>query len=118
MLIRNALASIAVKDLSAAVAWYQRVLGKPPDSRPTPELAEWAFEDGGRLQLYALPERAGSGSVTLVVSSIADQVANIQMLAIDTGQQSTSDTVKTLMIADPDGNHIAFAEAIGPGART
>src|SRR5687767_7291829 len=63
--IKNALASIAVKDLAAAVRWYEQVLGKPPDSRPMPEVAEWKFERGGWLQVYMLPERAGAGSVTL-----------------------------------------------------
>jgi hypothetical protein len=110
--IKNALASVAVKDLSAAVEWYQGVLGKPPDSRPMPELAEWKFDGGGWLQVYQLPARAGSGSFTLSVSSIDHQVTRLSTLGIDTRQRSSGDKVKTLMIADPDGNHIAFAEAI------
>ena len=112
MSIKNALASIAVRDLTAAVQWYQQVLGKPPDSRPMPEVAEWKFERGGWLQVYRLPERAGGGSVTLAVTGIDEQAARLKALGIDTGQRSSSDKVKTLMIADPDGNHIAFAEAI------
>ena len=59
--IENAIASLAVRDLGTSVAWYERVLGKPADSRPMPELAEWRFERGGWLQLYRGPERAGSG---------------------------------------------------------
>jgi hypothetical protein len=114
MPIRNALASVAVKELNAAVDWYGRVLGKPPDSRPMPEVAEWKFERGGWLQVYQLPERAGSGSFTLAVSSIGEQVAELDKLGIDTSQRISSDRVKTLMITDPDGNHIAFAEASDP----
>ena len=112
MPIENALASVAVADLSAAVEWYTRVLGKPPDSRPMPELAEWKFERGGWLQVYQLPERAGSGSCTLAVSHIDGHVAQLTSLGIDASQRSSNDRVKTVMIADPDGNHIAFAEAI------
>jgi predicted enzyme related to lactoylglutathione lyase len=114
MSIMNALASVAVNDLNSAVQWYEKVLGKPPDSRPMPEVAEWRFERGGWLQVYKLPSRAGSGSVTLAVSNIDDQVAELNKLGIDTGQRSSGDKVKTLMITDPDGNHIAFAEAIDP----
>lgn len=114
MPIMNALASVAVKDLTAAVRWYEKVLGKPPDSRPMPEVAEWKFERGGWLQVYELPARAGSGSVTLAVSSIDDQAAQLGKLGIDSGQRSSGDKVKTLMITDPDGNHIAFAQAIDP----
>src|SRR5687768_13330485 len=111
MSIKNALASVAVNDVNAAVLWYERILGKPPDSRPMPEVAEWKFERGGWLQVYELPARAGSGSVTLAVSSIDDHVVQLNKLGIDTGQRSSGDQVKTLMITDPDGNHIAFAEA-------
>ena len=114
MSIVNALASVAVNDLNSAVQWYEKVLGKPPDSRPMPEVAEWKFERGGWLQVYKFPARAGSGSVTLAVSSIDDQVVRLNKLGIDTGQRSSGDKVKTLMITDPDGNHIAFAEAIDP----
>ena len=115
MSIRNALASVAVNDLNAAVEWYGRVLGKPPDSRPMPEVAEWKFERGGWLQVYQLPDRAGACSFTLAVSHIDEQVADLARLGIDTSQRTSGDKVKTLMITDPDGNHIAFAEAIDPG---
>jgi len=111
-MIQNVLASVAVKDLKSAVKWYETVFGRPADSRPMPEVAEWKFDRGGWLQVYQLPERAGSGSFTLAVSDIQDEVRKIKALGIDTRQQSSSEKVKTLMITDPDGNHIAFAEAL------
>jgi hypothetical protein len=80
-----------------------------------PEVAEWHFERGGGLQLYQLPERAGAGSFTLVVNSIEEQIAHLRKLHIDTSNRIANDKVKTCMITDPDGNHIAFAEAIDPG---
>src|SRR5262245_40431753 len=111
MSIDNAIASLAVKDLAAAVAWYQALLGRPADSTPMREVAEWKFPRGGWLQVYELPERAGHGSVTLAVTDIGDVVAHVGKLGIDTGQRASSARVSTLMIVDPDGNHIAFAEA-------
>jgi len=114
MSIKNALASVAVKDLNSSVKWYEKVLGKPPDSRPMPEVAEWKFERGGWLQVYQLPDRAGRGSFTLAVTSLADHVVQLEKLGINTGQRSSGGQVKTLMITDLDGNHIAFAEAIDP----
>ncbi|MDB6001478.1 MAG: hypothetical protein JWP52_3177 [Rhizobacter sp.] len=114
MPIKNALASVAVKDLDAAIDWYQKVLDKLVDSRPMSEVAEWKFEGGGWLQVYQLPGRAGSGSFTLAVSDLESEVKRIKGLGIDTGQTSSGDKVKTLMIMDPDGNHIAFAEAVDP----
>lgn len=115
MSIDNALASLPVRDLGAAIPWYEALLGRGADSSPMPTLAEWKFPGGGGLQVYQLPERAGEGSVTLAVSDIDEVVAHVGTLGIDTSQQSSNEKVKTLMIADPDGNHIAFAQAMDKG---
>jgi len=112
MSIDNAIASLAVKDVAAAVAWYQALLGRAADSTPMPEVAEWKFPRGGWLQVYQVPERAGNGSVTLAVSNLDEVAAHVKKLGIDTSQRTSGAKVKTLMIVDPDGNHIAFAEAL------
>lgn len=109
-MIQNVLASVAVKDVTAAAKWYEKVFGRPADSTPMPEVAEWNFAGGGWLQVYQLPERAGSGSFTLAVSDLREEVRKMRAIGVDTSQQSSGDRVKTLMVADPDGNHIAFAE--------
>ena len=114
MSIDNVLASVAVKSLPEATAWYTRLLGKPPDSTPMPEVAEWKFARGGWLQVYQLPERAGHGSFTLAVGNLDEMVATVQALGVDTSGRGANAQVKTLMITDPDGNHIAIAEAIDP----
>jgi hypothetical protein len=75
-------------------------------------LAEWKFERGGWLQVYELPERAGNCSCTLSVSSMKEQIERLGELNIDVSKTTSDEKVKTLMITDPDGNHIAFAEAI------
>lgn len=113
MSIKNALASLAVRDLDAAVAWYERLLGTP-SSRPMPEVAEWSFERGGWLQIYEDAGRAGAGSCTLAVSDLATEVTRLESMSIDTSHQTSSERVSTLMFTDPDGNHIAFAEAFDP----
>jgi predicted enzyme related to lactoylglutathione lyase len=113
MSIDNALASVPVKNLQAAVAWYEQVLERPADSRPMPEVAEWQFPRGGWLQVYQLAERAGCGSFTLAVTDIDEIIERARKLGIDTSQKSSSPKVKTLMITDPDGNHISFAQTLG-----
>lgn len=115
MKIDNALASLAVKDLKAAAAWYEKLFSRPADSTPMPEVAEWKFERGGWLQVYQLPERAGAGSCTLAVTDIDDVIAHLQSLGIDTSERASGAKVKTVMIVDPDGNHLAFAEAVDQG---
>lgn len=114
MPIINALASVAVKDLAAASQWYEKVLGRPADSRPMPEVAEWKFARGGWLQVYQQPDRAGSGFFTLAVKNMENQVARLEKLGITAAQRSSGPKLDTLMISDPDGNHIAFAETRDP----
>jgi predicted enzyme related to lactoylglutathione lyase len=111
MSIANALASVAVKDLNAASEWYASLLRRPPDSRPMSEVCEWKFQRGGWLQVYALRERAGGGSCTLAVDDLDDVIKHASSLGIDTSRTTSNPRVKTLMIVDPDGNHIAFAQA-------
>jgi predicted enzyme related to lactoylglutathione lyase len=111
MSIDNAIASLAVRDLTPAVAWYEALFGRGADSTPMPEVAEWRFPRGGWLQVYQLPERAGEGSMTLAVTDMDEVVAHVKKLGIDASQRTSGSRVRTLMIVDLDGNHIAFAEA-------
>lgn len=113
MSIKNALASLAVKDVNAATVWYSRVLDRPAQ-RPMPELAEFHFSGGGALQVYQLAERAGAGSCTLAVTDIDEQAESLRRLGINDAEEVNGDAAKVLMIKDPDGNSIAFAEAIDP----
>ena len=51
---------------------------------------------------------------SVAVSDIGAVKAHLQSLGIDTSEASSGAKVKTVMITDPDGNHLAFAEAIDP----
>ena len=115
MSITNAIASLAVRDLEASLAWYERLLGRPADSRPMAELAEWKFPGGGWLQVYRGAERAGGGSVTLAVSDLDEHRAELAALGLEAGEPILGEKVKVVMVKDPDGNSIAFAEALDPG---
>lgn len=112
MTILNAIASLAVSDLPAAIAWYARLLGKQAASQPMPEVAEWQFERGGWLQLYQQADRAGGGSVTLAVDDIEALANHLQQVGVAHGALSSTPQVRTIMLTDPDGNHIAFAQAL------
>jgi hypothetical protein len=63
------------------------------------------------LQIYQLEERAGRGSCTLAVDRLDQHIAKLDALGIDTTQRTHDDKVDTVMIVDPDNNHLAFAEA-------
>jgi hypothetical protein len=110
MAIINAMASVAVNDQKQSVKWYEKIFSRPPDSMPSAELAEWRFEQGGRLQVYQLKERAGRGSFTLAVNSLVDQIVELRKIGIDPATPKINENAKVVMIKDPDGNSIAFAE--------
>jgi predicted enzyme related to lactoylglutathione lyase len=110
MSVENALASVAVKDLAAAEAWYTRLLGSSA-SKPMAEVREWKLAGGGGLQVYALRERAGHGSLTLVVRDLGAEIEKLEAMGVDTSERTSSSRVRTVMVTDPDGNHVALAEA-------
>lgn len=99
MTIKNAPASVAVKDIGASVQWYEKVLGRLADSTHIPGLAEWKFHFGGWLQVYALPERAGSCSCTLTVSDIDLEIARLTKLGVATGAPM-GEAIKVFMVKD------------------
>jgi hypothetical protein len=108
MTITNALASLAVRDLTVSSGWYEKILGQ--GNHPMPEVIEWNLQQGGGLQIYALPERAGHGSCTLIVSDIDETAERLRSTGLAPDAEPVrNDRVDTIMIKDPDGNSIAFA---------
>ena len=110
MVIVNALAGIMVSDLPTAEAWYEQVLARPADSRPMEGLAEWKLANGGWIQVFEDRERAGSSSVTFLVSGLEEQLAELKAKGISVDRITASDYVKTATVTDPAGNRVVFAE--------
>lgn len=107
--ITNAFASLAVRDREAATTWYELLFG--PASTPRPDLSEWRFAGGGGLQVYLGPERAGQGSCTVLVDDIDDIARRLRSTgAAPDAEPVRHPDVATVMVKDPDGNSIAFAQ--------
>ena len=115
MQINNVLASLPVKDLAVARVWYQKLFQRTPDFMPMPTVAEWQFAGGGSLQIYVGPERAGGGSCTFTISNIEKTIDDLKQLGIDPGKLIDGGKAKVVMVKDPDGNSIAFAQAMEAG---
>lgn len=110
MAIVNALAGIMVSDFTTAEAWYEQLLARPADARPMEGLAEWKLADGGWIQVFQDTERAGSSSVTFLVSGLDDHLAELKAKGISIERTTTSAYVKTATVCDPAGNRVVFAE--------
>lgn len=112
MSIENSLAGIAVRDLPAAIPWYELLFSRSPDHQPMPEVAEWGFPRGGWLQVFQDAKRAGKSSMTLSVSNLETEVQRLRDLSLPIGEIQNSTQVKTAILQDPDGNQIVFAEPL------
>lgn len=85
--VSNVLAGLAVADSERSIDWFTAVLGRGPDNRPMPSLADWNFDGGHTLQLYADLNRAGGSMVTLNVDDIEVAKANV----VSRGVEMTTD---------------------------
>jgi catechol 2,3-dioxygenase-like lactoylglutathione lyase family enzyme len=111
MPIVKVLAVLAVADLEAARAWYEQLLGRPPDDVPMAEAAEWRLTETGSIQLVQSAERAGNGLVTLSVDDVDELVAALEGRDLELAAANTpSGMFRIASITDPDGNVITLAE--------
>jgi predicted enzyme related to lactoylglutathione lyase len=111
MAIYSIPAGIAVNDFASALTWYERLLGRPADAAPMEGLVEWCLAESGGIQLIHDEDRGESSSVTLVVTSLDDQLVALKAEGIPIGPtQGTPGLVKVATVTDPEGNRVTFAE--------
>ena len=112
MNVHNVLAGVAVRNLEAATAWYERLLGAE-GSKPMGEVSEWKAPGGGCLQVFADPKRAGSSSVTFAIGSLKALREHLRSIQVEPTRTQEGGSVSLAFVQDPDGNQIVFAEAHG-----
>ncbi|GHA23162.1 glyoxalase [Devosia pacifica] len=112
MTITNALAGLAVENITVAMAFYERLFGRQPDARPMSEVAEWKFSTGGWVQVFTDADRAGSSLVTLIVSDINELVDDLAGKDIKPVAKRSGDFAKTAIYRDPDGNQLVFSQTL------
>lgn len=111
MSVAKVLAVVPVADFDAAVAWYERFLGRPADARPMPGLADWHITDSAWVQVFRDPDRAGSTLLNFAVYDLSTHVAELATRGITAGEVTTTDkNAKLAPVTDPEGNTIALIE--------
>jgi predicted enzyme related to lactoylglutathione lyase len=110
--ITNALAGIAVEDIGVAMAYYERLFGRPADARPMSEVAEWKFPTGGWVQVFTDADRAGASSVTLIVQDLGEVLEDLSIQGITPVSKRMGDFAKTAIFRDPDGNQLVFSQTL------
>ena len=109
--MNHVFAGIAVSDLDAGLAWWERLLGRPPDMRPNDSEACWQLTDSGWIYVVGDSTRAGKALLTLLVDDLDDRIAEfaergLAPLRIDT----LPNLVRKATITDPEGNQITLGQ--------
>lgn len=110
MAITNALAGIAVDDISEALDFYEMLFGRPADARPMNDVAEWKLSGGGWVQVFTDADRAGASSLTLIVDDLAEELGRLSLVGLAPVAKAMGDFFKTAKFRDPDGNQIIFSQ--------
>jgi catechol 2,3-dioxygenase-like lactoylglutathione lyase family enzyme len=105
-------AGIPVADLDAAIQWYERLLGAPPDMKPNEIERTWRLTDESWIYVVTDPERAGKGLVTVMVDDLDERLAAIAERGIEPDEiQEISEKARKAVFTDPEGNQIGIGQA-------
>jgi catechol 2,3-dioxygenase-like lactoylglutathione lyase family enzyme len=111
MSIEYVFAGLSVSRLDAAIDWYGRLLGRPPDILPNEREAMWQLAASASVYLAADEARAGRGRLTVFVGDLDEELAAIAGRGIATGEIETAPGLfRKTVITDPDGNTIQLGE--------
>lgn len=116
MPVTNVLVTIPVADYAAALAWYERLLGRPADRSPMEGLAEWQVAETGGVQVLRDADRAGTALLTLAVDDLETHVADLAERGVAVGAITTGQMARFVAVTDPEGNAITFAQPLIPDA--
>jgi catechol 2,3-dioxygenase-like lactoylglutathione lyase family enzyme len=109
--VNHLFAGIAVADYHAALAWYQRLLGRSPDVIVNENEAMWQVASAGWIYVVGDVGRAGSALLTLLVDDLEEQIAALAERGLAAGEIDTlPGGVRKATIFDPEGNTITFGE--------
>jgi hypothetical protein len=104
-------AGVRVRELGPATDWYSRLFGREADIVPNDQEVMWRVSDGGWLYVIEDPGRAGKSLVTIAVSDIDTEVADLAGRDISMGAiEPVGDAARKATVEDLDGNSIAIIQ--------
>jgi catechol 2,3-dioxygenase-like lactoylglutathione lyase family enzyme len=104
-------AGIRVRDLPAARAWYERLLGQPSFFPNATEVV-WTLAADRSLYIEEDPGRAGGALITVFVDDLDALISEIGSRGLEPAERETySNGVRKATYRDDDGNEIGFGGA-------
>ena len=108
----NLFAGIPVADYTAALSWYERLLGSEPTFFPHDTEAVWELAEHRYVYIVLRPEHAGHAMHTIFVDGLDALVVHIADRGLDPVERETySNGVRKITYRDPDGNEIGLGGA-------
>ncbi|WP_371546321.1 VOC family protein [Streptomyces sp. NBC_00554] len=105
-------AGIPVTDYTAALAWYERLLGSPPAFLPNDTEAVWELAEHRYVYIEHRPEQAGNAMHTVLVDDLDTRVAEIADRGLrPTSRETYPEGMRKITFHDPDGNEFGFGGA-------
>ena len=107
-------AALPVKDIAAAVPWYERFAGRAPDLVPHAGEACWRMTPDAWIYVVVDGEHAGAGLVTLLIADLDAFVDEVSERGLAVGPtQPVPPEGRQVALTDPDGNRLKVAEVGG-----
>ena len=104
-------AGIRVRDVTAARAWYERLLGEPSFFPNATEVV-WTLADDRSLYIEEDPRRAGGALITVFVDDLDARIAEIGSRGLQPAERETySNGVRKATYREDDGNEVGFGGA-------
>jgi hypothetical protein len=112
-MITHLFAGVPVKDLTAALDWYERFCGRPPDNRPNPDEAVWQLVPFGLIYVVRDPDRSGSGLLTLIVDDLDAMIEEVAERGITPRTVDLLPAIaRRAVITDSDRNRLTLAQLL------
>jgi len=106
-------AGLVVANRDQAAAWYERLLGRPPDFLPNDAEAVWQAAGMASIYLLADADRAGRGVMALVVDDLSATLTEIAGRGIVAGAvEDIPGAGRKAVMSDPDGNEVSLLEIL------
>jgi hypothetical protein len=105
-------AGVAVREIGAATAWYEKFFGTGPAFLPNDIEAVWELDEHQYVYIEESVERAGHALLTVFVEDLDAVTGGITERGIEPVKRETYENgVRKVTYRDPDGNEIGYGGA-------
>lgn len=103
-------AQLCCTSLEKSRPWFDAMFARSADAEPMPRLAEWHHGKAAGLQVFEDSEKAGRGTLTLIVGDLAAERERLSGTVVEVSEIEQGDAVDVMQLGDPDGNLVVLAQ--------